>query len=80
MIKNTEPLIFDDADREDPILAMTRDDDRIVPLILEKRRLLMRHTQCHLLGLDHSPTHTAILNDLGQVTTMLNACWTAPLN
>ena len=78
IINDTIPLIIEDAD--DPILHLTKDDDRIVPLILEKERLLMRHTQCHLLGLDHSPTHTILIALLDQVEDALTKCWTSPLN
>lgn len=78
IINDTIPLIIEDAD--DPILFLTKDDDRIVPLILEKERLQMRLTQCHLLGLDRSPAHTILTHLIDQVEDALLRCWTAPLN
>jgi len=80
IIHTSYPLTFDDHEREDPVLALTRNDDRIVPLILEKERLLMAHLRLHIEGKEHTAIHDDIIDRLGLVKTMLNACWIAPLN
>lgn len=80
MITNTEPLIFEPEELEDPILAMTRDDRRIVPLIETKQRLLLIHARLHQLGHADHPAHDECLIELHRTETALNACWIAPLN
>lgn len=80
MINNTEPFIIHPEEIEDPVLALTRNDARIVPLIREKERLAIYHFRLHEAGKDRTPEHAFCLALYNAVEKDLNRCWTAPLN